>query len=139
MSTTSLARLLGWFSLALGALEITIPAMLSRRLGLTSGPWLLRAFGVREVVAGLTVLARPEHAIGASSRVAGDVLDVAVLASRLSAKNARRGAAWFAFALVLGVTALDLLYASALVTDERRRDRTARRTRAAISERVVPA
>ncbi len=137
MSTMSLARLLGWFSLALGALEIAIPATLSRWLGLTSGPWLVRSFGVREVVAGLAVLAKPEHPFGASSRVAGDVLDAAVLVPRLSANNPQRGAAWFAFALVLGIAALDVLCASALVGDERRRAQTARRTHAAVSERVV--
>ncbi len=85
------------------------------------------------------MLAKPEHAAGPSSRVAGDVLDIAVLPPRLSAKNAQRGPARFASALALGVTALDLLCVSALVDDERRRDQTARWTHAAASERLVPA
>ncbi len=84
------------------------------------------------------MLAKPEHAIGPSFRVAGDVLDIAVLASALSAKTARRGAASFAFAVVLGTTALDVLCLAALASDERRRAQTARRTHAATSERVVP-
>ena len=48
MSKTNLARLLGWFSLALGALEVATPAILSRWLGLPRGPWLVRRFGMRQ-------------------------------------------------------------------------------------------
>ena len=137
MNTIAFARLLGWFSLALGTTEIALPAILSRQLGLSGGPWLVRAFGGREIAAGLTVLAKPEHVVGPAFRVTGDVLDIAVLAAALSSRNPRHGSARIAFALVLGVTAIDILYASSLAIGERRRLRTARRTQVASSERVV--
>ncbi len=133
MNILTLARLLGWFSLALGAVEVAVPAYLSRRLGLSGGPVLVRAFGVREVAAGLAVLAKSGHAFGPSSRVAGDVLDIAVLARALRRANRRRGAAGVALALVLGVTALDVLCTTALARASTRRRDTARRTRVAIT------
>ena len=114
VGTVTLSRSLGWFSLALGAAEISFPAALSRWLGLAGGPLLVRGFGLREVAAGIVVLARPDHAFGPASRVAGDALDIAVLAPALSRDNPHRGAARFAFAMVLGVTALDLLCTAAL-------------------------
>ena len=129
MNALMVSRALGWFSLALGATEIAVPGVLSRRLGLAGGTHLVRAFGVREMAAGLIVLARPDHAFGASSRVAGDVLDIAVLAQALRPGNARRGAATVALALVLGVTALDVGCAAALASASRRRAQTARRSR----------
>lgn len=139
MNVLMLSRMLGWFSLILGAMEIAMPATLSRQLGLPGGPWLVRAFGAREVAAGLIVLAEPDHAVGPSSRVAGDVLDLAALAPALSRDNPHRVAAHVALALVLGVTALDILCASTLISDDRRRHRTARQTRVAIPGRASAA
>ncbi len=89
MNTITLARLLGWCSLLLGAMEIALPATLSRQLGLSGGPWLVRAFRGREVAAGLAVLATPDHVVGPAFGVASDVLDIAVLAAALSPGNPR--------------------------------------------------
>ncbi len=139
MNAVALSRFLGWFSLALGAAEIAVPGFLSRQLGLKGGSLLVRAFGVREVAAGLAVLAKPDNAFGPSSRVAGDVLDIAVLARALTPANPRRTTATVALVMVLGVTALDVLCAAALTTDRSRRQQTARRTRLAISERPTAA
>ena len=139
MSTIWLSRMLGWFSLGLGAMEISLPGFLSRQLGLAGGPLLVRAFGVREVAAGLTVLAKPDHTSGPALRVAGDVLDIAVLAYASRPGNPRRGAAQVALVMVLGVTALDVLCTSALAAATTRRLQTARRTRVALSEHPVGA
>ncbi len=137
MKPVMLARMLGWFSLALGATEIALPAFLSRQLGLAGGKHLVRAFGAREIGAGLMVLAKPDHAFGPSSRIVGDALDIAVLAQALGRANPRRGAARIALGLVLGVTALDILCASALAKASVARRETARRTRSAPSERLT--
>ena len=83
---------------------------------------------MREVAAGLMVLGRPGSALGPGSRIAGDMLDIAVLAPALASVNPQRGAARVALARVVGITALDILCTSALVGGERRRQRTARRT-----------
>ena len=69
------SRLLGWSSLVLGATVIAVPATLPRRLDLPGGPWLVRAFGVRDV-AGLEVLGKPEHAFGTLSWGTGAVFDI---------------------------------------------------------------
>ncbi len=128
MNAVALSRFLGLFSLALGAMEVAIPRTLVRGLGLRGGPWLIRAFGLREIAAGLTILTQPDSVIGPSSRVGGDILDIAVLAEAVSRRNPNRDAAEFALVMVLGVTGLDILCTSLLVTGERRRHRTALRT-----------
>ena len=129
MNTLVLSRVLGWFSLSLGAVETVAPHALARALGLFGEAWLVRAFGFREIAAGVTVLAKPDQPIGPMLRVAGDVLDLAVLAPALSSRNRRSDAAHIAFVMVLGVTALDVMCASSLVADERRRAATSQRAR----------
>ena len=129
MNALMLSRFLGWFSLGLGSAEAIRPHIMARTLGLFGKAWLLRAFGVREIAAGLTVLAKPDQALGPILRVAGDVLDLAALAPALSRHNRQREAAQLAFAMVLGVTALDVFCAAALVAGERRRAATAARAR----------
>ena len=114
MDATRLSRALGWFSLALGALEMAIPTTLVQVLGVRGGPALLRGFGVREVAAGAIVLAKPCSPVGPAGRLAGDALDIGVLAAALSPRNPRRVAAGVALALVLGVTVLDAVCAKAL-------------------------
>ena len=94
---------------------------------------------MREIVAGLAVLAKPEHAFGSSSQVTGDALDIAVLVPALSPDNPRRVAAQGASALRRGVTVPDILCASALATGSSRRRQTARRTHVAAIERAVRA
>ncbi len=127
MRSLPLSRLLGWFSLALGASEITLGGTLARGLGLRGGPWLVRLFGVREVAAGIIVLARPDAAYGPAARVAGDALDIAALLAA-GRRNPHRSAARAALALVLAVSALDVFCTAALIKDERQRARIAQRT-----------
>ncbi len=129
MNAVALSRFLGLFSLALGAVEVIIPRTLARGLGLRGGPWLVRAFGLREIGAGLTILTQPDSIIGPSSRVGGDVLDIVVLADACNRPNRNRDAAEIALAVVLGVTGVDILCTSLLVSGERRRHATAVRTR----------
>ena len=112
-----------------------MPVRLCRWLGLAGGPWLVRAFGLREIAAGLTVLAKPDSALGPASRVAGDAMDVAVLAEACRPSNPRSVPAQVALALVLGVTALDILCTASLMSADSRRQKTALRTRVAGSER----
>jgi hypothetical protein len=131
MNSLSLARALGWFSLALGTVELAAPDTLARRLGLGRSGWLLRVFGLREIAAGLAVMARPWSTVGPSARVAGDVLDLAVLATALAPGNGRRRVAGVAAAMVLGVTLLDVACVSALSLRNERALQAARRGRIA--------
>lgn len=109
MDERQLARGLGWFSLGLGLVEVAAPQRVSQGLGLRGKSDLIRLFGLREIASGLGVLngRRPDRWVRA--RVAGDVLDLALLGTALAADNPRRGAAAVATAAVVGATALDVL------------------------------
>ena len=67
----------------------------------------MRGFGVREIAAGVAILAMDNPRLGVWARVAGDGLDLAVLAAGLRESNPKRGNVAAAFAMVAGITALD--------------------------------
>ena len=75
------------------------------------------------------ILARPDSSAGLWARVAGDALDLAVLATALMPGNPRRTAAAIATVAVAGVTVADILCAQALTSRRSRTRATARRTR----------
>jgi hypothetical protein len=118
-----LARALGWFSIGLGVMELVAPNRLARNLGLEGREPLLRAFGAREIASGLITLS-PDKRLGLWSRVAGDVLDMASLMPALHPYNPKRGNAKLAQAMVIGITALDVV----AVLAARRRDRNSHRS-----------
>jgi hypothetical protein len=105
-----LANALGWFSIALGAAEVLGPKRLNRALGVDSRGGLTRAYGLREIGAGLGLLAAKNKRPWLWSRVAGDALDLATL-NAAAKKSGRKGRVGAAAASVLAVTALDLLAA----------------------------
>ncbi len=106
MRTSSLIRALGWFSIALGATELLAPGALSRFLGVDKkGP--LRAFGLRELAAGVGILASDRAKPWIWARIGGDALDLAALGFAI-ARGHRRNAL-IAAGAVAGVTALDLV------------------------------
>ena len=137
MNVLMLSRYLGWFSLGLGATETVVPRGLARTLGLFGQAWLVRAFGFREIATGVTMLAKPDQVAGPLLRVAGDMLDLAVLVPALSARNRQRHAAQVAFMMVFGITVLDVVCASALVSGEQRRAATSQRARLRKPARVA--
>jgi hypothetical protein len=128
MNDIQLSKSLGLFSLGLGALELFASRRIAAALGVGS-PTLIKAFGVREFAAGLMVLNKPDTAMLVWSRVAGDAMDAAVLASGLRFGNRRRGGAAAAMLFVLAATALDVAVATALSRREQKALRTARATR----------
>jgi hypothetical protein len=116
------ARGLGWFSIGLGLAELVAPGKLARALGLEGKENVVRAFGAREIGAGVGALSiDPGPAIW--SRVGGDLLDLGTLAVGLrSGDSEQRRNAGIAIAAVLGVTIADIVTAAAL-TGERKQDR----------------
>lgn len=128
MNDIQLSKILGYFSLGLGALELLASRRIAAVLGVAS-PVLVQAFGAREVAAGLMVLNKPDAAMPVWGRVAGDAMDAAVLATGLGYGNRQRGAAAGALLFVLGAAALDIAVATALTRREQGALRTARRTR----------
>lgn len=99
---------LGWFSIALGALEIASPGLLARVLGARPCDLLVRLFGVRELAAGLGLLSRRRTGLWLWSRVGGDLLDLAALGRLLSCRDARKENVSMAFGSVAAITAVDL-------------------------------
>lgn len=115
--TDRVARGLGWFSLGLGLAEIIAPGKLGRALGLEGKETLLRAYGGREIGAGVWALSdTPAPAIWA--RVAGDLVDLGTLAAGLrGADDDQRRNAFIALAAVGGITLVDLLTALSLTAE----------------------
>jgi uncharacterized membrane protein len=109
-----LSRGLGWFSVALGLTEIALPKTLARVIGVeprAGTRWVLRAMGVREVLAGLGVLMQPHRPLPLWARVAGDAIDLALLGVSLKSRRLHATRVAGAIAAVAGVTALDVVAA----------------------------
>jgi hypothetical protein len=115
-----MAKALGWFSIGLGLTELFMARRLTRALGMRGQEALVRAFGAREIAAGVLTLS-VDKTLGMWSRLAGDGLDAAVLAGAMRNSNPKRGNAGFALAMVLGVGALDCIGAKALSARHARR------------------
>jgi hypothetical protein len=109
-----MAQGLGWFSLALGMFEVTAPHRVTEALGLEGQERLVRGYGLREIAAGLGILAASDPRPYVWARVAGDGLDLGTLATALDRHNPRRGNAGLALLAVAGVTMLDVVTAQAL-------------------------
>jgi hypothetical protein len=105
-----LACNLGWFSVGLGLAELFAADRLTRALGLRGKEDLVRAYGLREIASGVMCLSVDRN-VGLWSRVAGDALDLSTLSRGLHPANGKRGNVALAMALVVGVTALDILAA----------------------------
>jgi hypothetical protein len=75
-----LARGLGWFSIGVGLTELFASGQITRALGLDGKEAMVKAFGAREIASGILSLSS-EKRLGLWSRVLGDGLDIAMLAS----------------------------------------------------------
>jgi uncharacterized membrane protein len=99
---------LGLFSIGLGLSQLIAPRQVARASGLkTTKVAMMRAFGAREVAAGVGILTRRKTGAWLWGRVAGDAVDLAVLGTALLAAK-KKGRVAAATAAVAGVTALDI-------------------------------
>jgi hypothetical protein len=114
MKAKKLASGLGWFSIGLGLFELFGAERLGRMLGLPHRTRLLRLFGLREIATGIGIFASEERASWLWGRVAGDAIDLLVLATALRSDNPKRRNAAFAVGNVAAVTALDVMAARQL-------------------------
>ena len=128
MNDVQSAKILGFFSLGLGAFELFASRRIAAALGVGS-PGMVKAFGAREVAAGLMVLNKPDTAMPVWGRVVGDAMDAAVLATGLRYGNRQRNGAAAALVFVLVAGALDVAVAASLYRREQTALQTARRTR----------
>ncbi len=108
-STQALANGLGWFSIGLGLVEIFAPGRLSQYLGMRRSQGLLQAYGLREIAAGLGILASGRPTPWLWARAAGDVLDMATVAPQLGSKDETvQKANGFAAFAIGAIAALDV-------------------------------
>jgi hypothetical protein len=112
-ATDALGRGLGWFSIALGLAEVAAPHAVARLIGVRDDDpravGTLRAFGLRELASGVSILSRPEAPARVWSRFGGDVIDLAFLLWSLRVSRTSRQRLAIALGAVAGVAALDLL------------------------------
>lgn len=109
-----LADALGWGSAALGAPMTLAPRRFLDAIGVKDDPktvaWTL-GVGVREYLATLNIIANRQRRIGMWSRVAGDSMDLALLANAYRHKRADGDRLRTAMGVVAGLWALDLFTA----------------------------
>jgi hypothetical protein len=119
MIMNRIARGLGWFSLAVGAVELFAPGRISRVLGVRGRDGLIRSHGVREIGSGLGVLFGPRPSRWLWARVAGDALDLGALHSARQ-HSRRKDAIDTAMRGMSALTALDVAAAARLSGSSRR-------------------
>ena len=73
------ARFLGYASVAIGLIELVWADSLAMSLGLSRFEWLVRAYGVREVLTGVLILVSKDPTPWIWLRVIGDAIDGATL------------------------------------------------------------
>src|SRR3954467_8032553 len=106
-ATDRLGKALGWFSFGLGIAELMAPKQITRALGMEGKEALVRAYGAREIGAGILCLSI-DKPLGLWNRVAGDGIDIATLLTGMKSDNPKRDNVMIALAVVVGVTAMDV-------------------------------
>jgi hypothetical protein len=106
-----LTSALGWISIGLGLTEILAPRRLSSAIGVGEHPGLMRSLGLREIAAGVAILAsrQPSHWLWA--RAAGDAMDLALLGTAYQADRRDGTRLMSATAMIAAITALDVFAA----------------------------
>lgn len=106
---------LGYFSLALGLVELAAPGRLARWLGVESktAKSVIALFGTRELLAGGMLLRGPAVSTNVWNRVIGDGIDLAALGLAFT-RSDRKAAVAGAVGFVAGAALLDVIAARGL-------------------------
>jgi uncharacterized membrane protein len=103
-----IAQVLGWISIGIGLAQLVAPRTMGRAIGVGEHPMVMRALGLRGLASGLGLLSERAPASWAWSRVAGDVMDLALLGAATRSIDAEPGRIAGAATAVLGTTVLDV-------------------------------
>jgi uncharacterized membrane protein len=109
----ALNRSLGWFSIGLGVTQLLAPKALGRAIGVGDQSTVMRLCGMREIASGVGLLSGKAPAAFSTSRVIGDVMDLALLGVSLRSPQANPSRIAAAATAVASVAAVDM-YASKL-------------------------
>jgi hypothetical protein len=112
----TLATGLAWFGIGLGLVEVLATEQLCDYLGMEEQEDLVRLMGFREIATGVGILSQRKPTPWIMGRVAGDILDLALLAPAVGPGNRKRHRALGAMGAVAGVMALDVLCYRQLTT-----------------------
>jgi len=117
-SQDKMAKGLGYFSIALGVAEILAPRAVCRAAGIRGLESVVRAYGAREIAAGVAILASHNPEPWIWGRVAGDMLDMATVATGLRQDNSKRDKSVLALTTLAAVTLVDVMCASGLNSEK---------------------
>lgn len=112
-----LTNFLGCFSIALGTAQLLSPRTVDRMIGIRDDRGAMPMVGLREIACGIGILTQSRPAGWVWGRVAGDIMDLALLAKAFQSPRARHDRLAIATASVVGITALDLFTAQQLSRD----------------------
>jgi hypothetical protein len=112
---------LGWFSIALGALELLAARKLTTALGMRGNGSLVQLYGLREIATGIGILMSKDPTPFVWGRVLGDGLDIGTLAAHLNDENPEETNLLMALGNVAVVTAIDIYCAQRLSCHEAER------------------
>ncbi|MFI6263367.1 SRPBCC family protein [Micromonospora sp. NPDC051006] len=125
-----LARAVGWLSLVLGVGALAVPGRLAELAGVDDSPTaraIIPAVGARELGHAAGLITGRRTAGWAWSRVAGDAMDLTLLARALTDRSGdRRKRVAATTAVIAGITAVDVLAALGASRARRSRDRMIR-------------
>ena len=112
-----LGKGLGWFSIGLGLSELIAPGAMADFIGVCNSSGnrsVMRAYGMREIAAGLGILMQERPVGWMWARVGGDLLDFGSLAASVGSRGSSGRRLAGSIGAVAGVTALDFYCASQL-------------------------
>lgn len=104
----NLAVGIGWFSAAVGLMQLIAPRKFSKVTGVSSHPRFTRFLGARNFLIGGAILTRSNPVKCVHAKVASDAMDLALLSGALCAGPKSRGRLASTLGVAAGVTALDM-------------------------------
>src|SRR4051812_11226866 len=110
----TLARGLGYFSIALCVAELVAPGAVCRVAGVRGVEPIIRGYGAREIATGVAILTSHDPEPWIWARVAGDVADMATVATGVQQDSDSSSRSTLALATLAAVTLIDLSCASGL-------------------------